>query len=178
MVSARLYDLCMLIRPAQPGDALAVARVHVRSSQAAYRGLFPAEYLDQLRVDDRAARYDFSHSDPEKPFTQLAEIDSRIVGLVITAPARDADCAGLGELLALYVAPEQWRQGIGRELAVAARKKLAEMGFVEAVLWMLDGNARADHFYRNDAWLPDGSRKHDTIGGITLPEVRYRRTLP
>ncbi len=53
----------MLLRPAEPADAMAVARVHVRSWQAAYRGLLPDAYLDGLRPEDRAARYDFATED-------------------------------------------------------------------------------------------------------------------
>jgi hypothetical protein len=34
------------MREAQPQDAAEVARVHVRSWQVAYRGLFPDDYLD------------------------------------------------------------------------------------------------------------------------------------
>jgi len=37
--------LHMLLRPAEPDDALAVARVHVRAWQAAYRTLLPDDYL-------------------------------------------------------------------------------------------------------------------------------------
>jgi GNAT superfamily N-acetyltransferase len=177
MTSARMYDGSMLIRPAVPDDALAIARVHVRSWQAGYRGLIPDEFLDQLRPEDRAARYDFSHTDPQKPFTQVAESEGAILGFATTAPARDADCAGMGELLAIYVAPEQWGNGVGQHLADAARQRLVARGFTEAILWMLDGNARADRFYRKDGWLPDGEHKHGEIWGITLPEVRYRRSL-
>jgi hypothetical protein len=42
---------------------------------------------------------------------------------------------------------------------------------------MLEGNARADRFYRTHAWLPDGTRRTDTVWGITVNEVRYRRAL-
>ena len=62
----------MLLRPAEPADALAVARVHVLSWQAAYRGLIDDAYLDSLRPADRAERYDFSHKDPLLPYTQVA----------------------------------------------------------------------------------------------------------
>ena len=43
----------MLLRPAEPVDAIAVAHVHVRSWQVAYRTLMPDDYLDQLRPEDR-----------------------------------------------------------------------------------------------------------------------------
>ena len=45
----------MTVRDAQPRDAAEVADVHVRSWQAAYRDLFPDDYLDGLRVEDRMA---------------------------------------------------------------------------------------------------------------------------
>jgi GNAT superfamily N-acetyltransferase len=51
---------------------MAVARVHVRSWQAAYRGLLPDDYLDQLRPEDRAHCYDFASLDPLKPRTIVA----------------------------------------------------------------------------------------------------------
>ena len=40
----------MFLRPAEPDDAMEVARVHVRSWQAGYRGLLPDAYLDGLRA--------------------------------------------------------------------------------------------------------------------------------
>ena len=46
----------MPVRTAQPDDAAAVAEVHVRAWQAAYRGLMADEFLDSLRPEDRAAR--------------------------------------------------------------------------------------------------------------------------
>lgn len=61
-----------LILPAQPEDAMAVARVHVRSWQAAYRKILRDEYLNHLRIEDRAAEYDFASLDPSKPRTIVA----------------------------------------------------------------------------------------------------------
>jgi GNAT superfamily N-acetyltransferase len=167
----------MLIRPAVTEDALAVARVHVRSWQTAYRSLLPDEYLDQLRAEDRAERYDFSHVDPEKPYTQVAEIEGAILGFATTMPAHDADCAGCGELVALYVDPDRWGQGVGAVLARAAHARMLDRGFGAAILWMLEGNARADRFYRRDGWLPDGASKQDSMWGILVNAIRYRRGL-
>jgi hypothetical protein len=67
-----LAYLNMLLRPAAPDDAIAVARVHVQSWQAAYRTLLPDDYLDQLPPEDRAAKYDFASRDPLKPRTIVA----------------------------------------------------------------------------------------------------------
>jgi GNAT superfamily N-acetyltransferase len=167
----------MLLRAAESADAMPVARVHVRSWQSAYRGLLPGEYLDQLRPEDRAARYDFETRDPMKPQTIVAIEEGEIRGFATTAPSRDADLAGYGELFALYVDPDYWGRGIGVALVSAARDRLAALGFENALLWVLMGNVRADRFYRNDQWAPDGLERTDTVWGLTVKEVRYRRRL-
>ena len=46
----------MLLRPAEPADAMDVARVHVRAWQVAYRNLLPDEYLDEGALVGPVAR--------------------------------------------------------------------------------------------------------------------------
>jgi GNAT superfamily N-acetyltransferase len=169
--------LAMLLRAAESADAISVARVHVRSWQSAYRGLLPDEYLDHLRPKDRAARYDFATVGPGRPQTIVAVDLGVIRGFATTAPSRDADLPGYGELGALYVDPDYWGRGMGVALVSAARERLAGLGFENALLWVLLGNVRADRFYRNDQWAPDGLQRTDTVWGVTVKEIRYRRRL-
>ncbi len=167
----------MLLRPAEPEDAMAVARVHVRSWQAAYRSLLPEEYLDGLRPEDRARGYDFSHRNRLKPYTIVAADGPEILGFATVAPSRDGDLPAYGELCALYVDPGQWGRGAGAALIAASRGRLARLGFQNAFLWLLFGNARAARFYEIDGWSEDGQRKTDAIWGVTVEEVRYRRGI-
>jgi len=167
----------MLLRPAEPDDAIAVARVHVRSWQAAYRTLLPDDYLDQLRLEDRAQKYNFSSLDPLLPQTIVAVEAGVIHGFATTAPAREPDMPGCGELCALYIDPDQWSRGIGVALVAAARSRLFDLGFRHAVLWVLVGNVRAERFYRIDRWAPDGRRRTESVWGVTVDEIRYQRTL-
>jgi GNAT superfamily N-acetyltransferase len=167
----------MKIRAAQPMDALAVARVHVRSWQAAYRGLLPEAYLDQLSAEDRAAHYDFATNDPAKPRTLIAEEDKEILGFASTQPSADPRLPGFGELCALYVDPDRWGRGIGVSLVEAARAQLKASGFREASLWVLMGNRRAESFYIRDGWQADGEHKQDTLWGVTVDEFRMQRKL-
>jgi len=154
-----------VLRPAVPGDELPVARVHVRAWQIGYRGLLPDAYLDNLRAEDRAPRYTFA---APTPATLVAVDGPRIVGLATT---------GGDELLALHVDPDHWGRGIGRALIAAARAGLAGAGQATAILWILDGNARADRFYRADGWAPDGEARTATVWGVEVNERRYRRAL-
>jgi ribosomal protein S18 acetylase RimI-like enzyme len=168
----------MIIRPAEPGDAMAVARMHRRTWQIAYRSLIPDHYLDNMNVEERAKRYDFGSTDPQIPTTLLAIEQGEIVGFASTSPSRDADLPQHGELCGLYVDPGFWGRRIGAELIAAARRQLLDRGFRSAYLWVLSGNTHAQRFYRIDQWQPDGAHRADTSRGFQLDELRYRRPLP
>ena len=81
------------------------------------------------------------------------------------------------ELCALHVDPDVWGGGIGRALIARARAELAASGVVEAHLWLLAGNARAQRFYERDGWATDGARRTDIVWGITVDEIEYRCRL-
>lgn len=167
----------MELRRADPADALAVARIHVRAWQVGYRKLMPGDYLDQLRPEHRVKRYDFASLDPLKPTTIVAIERGIVRGFATTAPAKDANLLDFGELCALHVDPDHWGRGIGVALISAARSRLFDLGFRNAILWVLEGNVRAERFYRMDHWLPDGASRTDEVWGIKVNEVRYRRNL-
>jgi ribosomal protein S18 acetylase RimI-like enzyme len=190
------------LREARRGDELAVADVHVRAWQEAYRGLMPDEHLDALDPRERARRYTFEVEDPAAPTTVVAivggegtsgdpsltncgEVRSgspevpfeRIAGFVTFCSSRDDDAPGLGEIVALYVDPRRYRGGIGRLLMVEARRRLSEGGFTDALLWVLDGNDRAAHFYEREGWSPDGATRVEHPYGVVSNVSRFRRTL-
>lgn len=165
------------IRLARPEDATAVAQVHVCAWQAGYRNLLPDEYLDGLRAEDRAARYDFASRDPGRPSTLVALDGDTICGFATVAPAAGSDAAGYGELCALYVSPERWRTGIGAALVSAARRRLMLLGYRQAVVWVLLGNTPAERFYEQDGWRSDGQQRVATVWDATVQEIRYSRDL-
>ena len=167
----------MNLRPAVPEDAMAVAGVHVRAWQVAYRGLMPEDYLAAMRPEERVRCYEFGALDPAKPQTLVAIEADAVLGFASISPARDADAIGQGELCALYVEPDCWGRGIGRALASAARGDLYRLGFRQAVLWVVAGNARAEQFYRADGWSPDGLRRARQFSSVTVATVRYSRAL-
>jgi len=165
------------IRLARAEDATAVALVHVRAWQVGYRNLLPDDYLDGLRAEDRAARYDFVSQDPGRPSTLVALDAGTICGFATVAPAAPGDAPGYGELCALYVCPERWRSGIGAALVSAARGRLLLLGYKQAVVWVLFGNTQAQRFYEQDGWRSDGLQRVATVWGATVQEIRYSRDL-
>ena len=49
-------------------------------------------------------------------------------------------------------------------------------GFTQAILWVMEGNERAERFYRAAGWEQDG-RKVDNFQGAEVAELRYRKAL-
>ena len=161
----------MLIRPGTPEEAEAVARIHLETWRAAYGHVFSRDRLEDMsseRVDQRAALH------RRFPPT-VAEVDGRIVGFVSVGTSRDDDADG--ELLAIYVHPDQWGTGVGRALIEAGEQKLEALGHRDVVLWVLEDNPRARAFYERAGWTADGTRRPIEVFGREVPEVRYRKQL-
>jgi GNAT superfamily N-acetyltransferase len=169
------------VRVARAADARAIAVVHVRSWQAAYRGLLPQDYLDGLDPGQRVPRWAamLGQADWPRHAVLVAEEAGEVVGFARISPVRDEDLdpAAVGEVTAIYLLPRVWGAGLGRELMGTARAGLREAGFREAALWVLDTNERARRFYQADGWQPDGAAKVEELAGATLSELRYRRPL-
>lgn len=169
----------MLIRPAVREDAPDLARVHVASWRAAYRGIMPDAVLDELSEEAFEARWRQSVEQAQRS-TLVGEVGGQVIGFASTGPSRDADAVPLhtGELYGLYLDPRVWGQGMGRALCNAALQKLLVDEFVEATLWVLEANVRARSFYEQLGFhLEPGLRKALKREGAVLPEVRYRRVL-
>jgi hypothetical protein len=116
------------LRNAEPTDAMAGARVHVRSWQAAYRKLVP---------DARAGLEDAHYT----------------------------------------LIPITGAEALGLRLRSAARARLLNLGFRKVLLWVLEGNVRAERFYRRDQWARMERSERTKCGGLKVREVRYRRNL-
>lgn len=101
--------------------------------------------------------------------------DGEVVGFVVTGPSRSGESAG--EVQVLNVDPAHWGRGMGRLLLAAAESELRAADFEVAVLWVVEGNARARRFYESAGWDPDGGSKVDHRFGTGVVEVWYRFDL-
>ena len=167
------------IRVADPADAAAIATVHVRSWQAAYRGLMPDHALATLSIAERERWWARLLSDPPPRTALLVATASSasVVGFCGAGPSLDPAATGDdGQLYTIYLLRRYWRRGIGSKLHTAALHRLAGLGFRRAELWVLETNTRAIEFYRRVGWRADGTRQVDRgPGGIELPEVSEPR---
>lgn len=167
------------VRQAVIADAEGIARVHVRSWQAGYRGLMDQSVLDALSVTDRAARWEGILRDPDPVTigTIVAESEAGIVGWVTIGAGRDVGADAEGEVYGIYSDPASWSRGVGHALITAAEEALVAAGHRSGFLWVLEGNERADVFYARHGWTADGATKVDERPGLTLRERRLVKHL-
>ncbi len=164
------------LRRAAAGDEAAVAQVHVRSWQVGYRGLIADDRLAALDPAERARRYRFEDQGPRAPQTLLALEGHRVVGFTTWGPSRDEGDLG-GEVLALYVDPDHWGRGVGSLLHDAAITALRQWPVESAHLWVLEGNHRAQQFYLERQWTPEGGSRRATVWGVRVSLRRLSRRL-
>jgi N-acetylglutamate synthase-like GNAT family acetyltransferase len=117
-----------VVREPTLADVEALARLHVRAWQAAYRGVMPDAFLDGLRWEGRAEMW-----------TRV--IESGRGGLLVTTGVTGFVSFGAGEVMALNVDPPAWGTGAGGALLTSACNGLAEAGASSAFLWVVQKNA-------------------------------------
>jgi ribosomal protein S18 acetylase RimI-like enzyme len=168
----------MVVRRAKPGDSGAIAEIHVRSWQLAYRGIVPPEYLDSLSVAQRESVWR-QRLEGGTLGTSVLEERGEVLGWVSAGQSRDSDAlSSTSELWAIYVAPEHWRRGVGQRLWSDAEGQLRRAGFSEVTLWVLKENAGALRFYGANGFVVDpGVEKTVELGGAALIEIRLRKKL-
>ncbi len=160
-------------------DARAIAEVHVRSWQAAYRGELPDDYLDGLSVDDREEAWREILTRPQESSGVLvAEEAGRVIGFASFGPSRDGDRdEGTGEVYAMYLEPGWFGKGVGRELFAVANERLRQLGYTRATLWVLASNDRSRRFYEKAGWVFDGTESTHQSECLHMPIVRYAGSL-
>lgn len=169
------------VRAATVRDAAALAAIHVRSWQVAYRGLLPQDYLDKLDVSDRVEGWQraLRSADGSRSGVMVVHPGRDPLGFTRFGPTRDSDddASEVGEIRAIYLLPEAWGKGLGKRLMCTALTRLAAAGYTQATLWVLQSNARARRFYETGGWTQDGALKCDDSLGFPMQEIRYRKHL-
>jgi GNAT superfamily N-acetyltransferase len=146
----------------------------VATWRAAYRGIVPDVFLASMSVEEHAARWR-GRIEANLKLVFVHERDGQIDGWVSVGACRDDDAKADGEVYALYVAPESWRRGIGRELMAKSEGEFQHRGMMRIVLWVLERNDRARQFYESRGYAPDGRTKEITIAEAKLLELRYAK---
>lgn len=167
-----------MIRPATQDDIPAIAALHIGGWQAAYGGMIDQSYLDSLSITQRIEDWKGWMASGESD-TLIAELDGKPAGFITTGRTKTPPPGSSiirplysAEVLALYLHPDMWRQGIGTALIKQAATDLKAKKHSSLCLWVLDANARAKGFYQKMGGQKVGSKVVE-IGPTKAKEVCY-----
>lgn len=165
-----------IVREAVTADADAIGQVQVESWRVAYDGLIPAETIAAFDIGARQQMWREGLSRVPRPgsATFVADLEGEVIGFSTVGASYSEE--NIGELYAIYVHPSYWGHGAGRALIERSEESLRASGFAQGLLWVLEGNERADRFYRAAGWKRDGE-KEDVFQGAQVVELRYRKEL-
>ena len=130
------------IRQATHDDAVAIAKAHVDSWRTTYAHILPHEFLAGLSCEQRMTSWMNQLSDAEmNKFIFVADDPAKgIVGFASGGPERSGLTDYSGELYAIYLLQTAQRGGIGRRLVSAVARRLADLGHVSMMVWVLADN--------------------------------------
>jgi GNAT superfamily N-acetyltransferase len=186
------------IRSATLADAPAISALQRAAWFAAYGGIIDPAVIDRVTTPDDGARIRQTFRTRPVQRMIVADADAAqdglaaagVVGYACYGPELDvldapwphpvtkAGAAGdVAELYALYVHPDWWSTGTGRALMSRVLARVTQAGYAEAMLWVLEKNARARRFYELAGFAADGAVNALAALGDDVDEVRYRRRL-
>jgi len=165
------------IRPATLDDTEAIVSVTASAWREAYPGIVRPERLADLPVARWRHEISVGLRRPvNDAFTQVAELEGQFAGYAyVMAPARDGDLTpAAAELVAMYVDPSRWRQGVGSALMGAVIERLDELEYTEVVLWVFRENRAARRFYKRHGFKPDGSERFHPLAEAEAVRLQAR----
>lgn len=147
----------VLIRRAEPGDAEAIASVHVASWHAAYRGILPDEQIAARSLELRIAQWTASLQQPDRVTLVACDASGVIVGFAGVL-LLDSLAAGFESYLqTLYLMPDARGGGIGLKLLTTMARTLMDRGVTNMALRVLRLNPARRFYERLGARLaPEG----------------------
>ncbi|MFC8921499.1 GNAT family N-acetyltransferase [Cellulosimicrobium sp. NPDC057127] len=154
------------VRPAVPGDDVAMTAIQVRAWRVAHDGTLGADVLDALDGVRMREQWAAAISSPPGPgFAVLvACAGADVVGFAAVSP---------GQVLALEVDPRHQRGGHGSRLLAAAVDRLRRDGAQEVVTWVLDGDTAREAFLGGAGLGPDGRARTLATGVRDVVEHRW-----
>lgn len=158
-----------VIRHPRPGEAEALAELHLRTWEETCAGRFPASAWGP---DARTARLTMwsalCDSPPPGVRLAVAETGDGLIGFAGTGPNQDEQPLRARQVWFMYVVASAHGSGFGQSLLDEV------LGGDAATLWVLDGNHRAIAFYTRNGFRPDGTRQPSGYedGGDEIRMVR------
>lgn len=154
------------------GNAEDLGYVHAMSWRKSYSGIIPKEFLDNFTPEKRTDIFRKTLLSSQDEF-YIAYLNKQPMGMLVLGKSRDDEAnENMGEIESIYLLPEYWDKGYGKQLMDFAVNRLKELSYRMVTLWVLEENKRARTFYERYGFVFDGTKKKINIGK-QLIEIRY-----
>ena len=168
----------VVLRPAIPADARAIAGVSVRAWRHAYADIVEPQALADRDVESQEPRWHELLDEGSGAETWVAQVEGRIAGYLTVGRSTDRDAGSrTGMLHGLYLDPAAQGAGLGTRLHALALERLRALGCREATLWVFEGNELGRAFYERQGWSRDPAGAGNEGEGWLAPALRYARRL-
>lgn len=161
-------------------DLLTIGRLHATSRHRAYAALVDPDALARVSPASQEAVWRSRWAEMRdasahgRPFVALlAEQDGEAVGFAVAFALPQPDSGSQAELNALHVLPGHHGTGVAQRLMGAVLAALRTWPVERVHLLVLEGNERAQAFYRRTGWTLRGAAGTHDVGGAQVPVLRY-----
>ncbi len=138
----------IIIRPATPADAPAIAQVRVDAWRTTYKGMIPDTYLAAMKVEDSTVLWEKVLSAPRNSTSVFVATDgSGVVGFAAGHMLPEPKHGLNAELSAVYLVRDAQRAGIGTRLVATVAAAQRALGATGLIVWVIAGNKPARTFY-------------------------------
>lgn len=154
-----MQNPCYTIRKAREEDAVGIGKVHYSGWIDTYSDLLPPSIITSLS-EERSIRI-FQREGCKNMY--VATVNGDVVafcGYGMWRGTKDEEpSAHEGEIVGLYVLSRFQRKGLGKALLEQAERELMQEGFSTVSLWVLEGNTKAQAFYKAMGFRETAERK-------------------
>ena len=145
---------------ATPADAHDMAEIHIRSWEAAYKDIIPADYIKAKNATRHELWQRILTPDNEKQ--HIIRANGKTAGMLSVDLPHDEIGDEYYELHGIYLFPEYFRQGIGTKAVNFAFDQARKLGKRQMILWCFAENTNSIKFYEKFGFTPDGNtQEHD-----------------
>lgn len=160
-----------IIRSAHPSDAGAIARIHVESWRAVYKGILPQPYLCRLNDSRMVQSVKRGLMTPGNIYFIAEDSRGAPMGYICGGPERSGHPIYQGEIYELYISPAFQRRGTGRRLLSSLASHLDQIHFYSLMVWVLASNPN-HRFYEKAGGIYFGA-KTISFAGKKLQAAAY-----
>lgn len=160
------------VRASNPRDVTAVQRVATTAWHAAYDDLLGADVVDRALdewYEDEAIEAGISHDAQD---FLVAERDEAVLGYAHVGPHPPRR---VYQLYRLYVHPDEWRQGIGRQLLAAVEQALYDRDVARYEAEVFADNEATIAFYEANGFERVDDAERDMFGETVTEYVFGKR---